>query len=83
MTELKDSRKPIETKRFDRVQAAIWRQEAGGGNTNDPFYTFTVSRSFKDSNGAWHRAYSFTSRDLPNLELAVKWAMRELLLKAD
>ena len=81
MTE-SNNKQPVDTKQFDRVRAAIWRQEADAEKANDPFYTFTVSRSYKDANGTWQRTSSFSSRDLPHLALAVEWAMRELLLKA-
>ncbi len=76
----KSSAHPTATKQFDRVQAAIWRQE-GQGDPKDAFYTLTLSRSFKDDAGQWRRVQSFTARDLPHVALAVDWAMRELLLK--
>ena len=82
MTET-NNKQPADTKQFDRVQAAIWRQDAEAGDSNTPFFTLTLSRSYKDASGAWHRTHNFTSRDLPHVALAVEWAMRELLLKAD
>ncbi len=77
-----ENNKPIASRQFDRVQAAIWRQESEPGG-REPFYSFTVSRSYRDANGAWQRSTSFLARDLPHLKLAVEWAMHELLLKAE
>ena len=74
---------PIATKQFDRVQAAIWRQDSQAGENDRPLFTLTLSRSYRDQAGAWQRSYSFMPRDLPHLHLAVEWAMRELLLKEE
>ena len=75
-----ENKKPAASKQFDRVQAAIWRQESESSG-GEPFFSFTVSRSYRDANGEWQRSTSFLARDLPHLQLAVEWAMRELLLK--
>lgn len=72
---------PTASKQFDRVQAAIWRQDSQAGDTQHAFYTLTLSRSFRDDSGEWRRVHNFTARDLPHVVLAVEWAMRELLLK--
>lgn len=72
--------KPIASKQFDRVQAAIWRRDGYEREVGKPLHTLILSRSFKDANGAWQRSHSFTPRDLPHVQLAIKWAMRELLL---
>jgi hypothetical protein len=73
--------KPIASRQFDRVQAAIWRQDGAEGDGGRPLHTLTLSRSFKGPDGDWRRSHSFTPRDLPHVQLAVEWAMRELLLK--
>ncbi len=72
---------PVATKQFDRVQAAIWRQDPDAGAPNRPCFTLSFSRSFKDAKSQWQRTHSFTARDLPHLRLAIDWALRELLLK--
>lgn len=77
-----ENNKPVASKQFDRVQAAIWRQESESGG-RDPFFSFTASRSYRDARGEWQRSTSFLARDLPHLQLAVEWAMRELLLKPE
>ncbi len=74
---------PIATKQFDRVQAAIWRQDSQAGESDRPMFTLTLSRSYRDTNGAWQRSYSFMPRDLPHLQLGIEWGMRELLLKEE
>ena len=78
-----DNKQPIATRQFDRVQAALWRQDGETATADKPFHTLTLSRSFKDSGGEWRRTHSFTARDLPHVGLAVEWAMRELLLKEE
>ena len=78
-----NNKQPIATKQFDRVQAAIWRQEGEAVNEDKAFHTLTFSRSFKDTNDEWRRSHSFTTRDLPHVGLAVEWAMRELMMKEE
>ncbi|MCB9852835.1 MAG: hypothetical protein H6819_07045 [Phycisphaerales bacterium] len=78
-----DNRQPIETRRFDRVHVAIWRNEAADDKGDGAFFSASFSRSVRGEDGAWRNVTSFTARDLPHLALAVDWAMRELLLKAD
>lgn len=75
--------KPIETKQFDRVHAALWKQQGQGDAPSSEFWTLTLSRSFKNDKGEWQKTNSFTERDLPHLVLAVDWAMKELLLKSE
>jgi len=75
--------KPVNARQFDRVQAAIWRQDSESGESKEPFFSVTFSRNYRDANGQWQRTGSFTARDLPHLQLAVEWAMRELLLKPE
>jgi hypothetical protein len=82
MSELKQNQ-PMESKQFDRVQAAIWQQESKLDTKNAKLYTFSVSRSFKTDQGEWRRTHSFTPRDLPHVLLAVNWAMDQLLMKAE
>jgi len=77
------SNAPLNTKQFDRVQAAIWCQNRETENGTGKFYTLTLSRSYKDEKGEWKKSHSFSDRDLPHMHLAVDWAMRELLLKED
>ncbi len=75
--------KPTVRKQFDRIQASIWRHARKSEKRNEAFFTFSASRSYRDAKGAWQRTCSFTARDLPHLQLAVEWAMRELLMKED
>lgn len=77
-----EKRRPEASKRFDRVEVAIWRQDSEP-DTKRPFFTVTFSSNYRDAKGEWQRSSSFTTRDLPHLQLAVEWAMRELLLKQE
>ena len=72
---------PAATKRFDRVQIAIRRHKTSADNAASDRFDMTFSRSYQDAQGAWRRSHSFSPRDLPHLQLAINWAMRELLLK--
>ena len=78
-----DNRQPIEARKFDRIHAAIWRNESTDDKGNGAFFTASFSRSIRGEDGGWRNVTSFTARDLPHLALAVDWAMRELLLKAE
>jgi len=82
MTETNDN-KPIASKQCDRVHAAIWRQVGEGDQAGEPYFQLTLSRNYKDRNGAWQRSHHFSVRDLPHLALAVEWALRELLMKPE
>ncbi len=75
--------KPIATRQFDRVHAAIWRHEGEGEQAGTSYYKVTLSRNYKDRDGAWQRSHQFSMRDLPHLALAVDWALKELLMKQD
>ncbi len=78
-----NNRRPIETRRFDRVHVAIWRHESANADCDGTFHTVSFSRSIRADDGNWRKVTSFTARDLPHLALAVDWAMRELLVKAE
>lgn len=82
MTETNDN-KPIATKQFDRVHAAIWRNVGDGDQAGTTFFQVTLTRNYKDRNDKWQQSHSFTSRDLPHVLLAVDWTLKELLLKAE
>lgn len=74
---------PALKKRFDRVDAAIWRHKSDKG---EAYFSVTFSRSYwTDNQGKkdWHDSPAFYSRDLPHLGLAIDWAMKELLLKSE
>ena len=58
--------------------AEALRIEAG-----EPYFQLTLSRNYKDRNGAWQRSHHFSVRDLPHLALAVDWALKELLMKPE
>ena len=55
------SDKPIETLRFSPVAAAIWKNQTAEGK---PFYSVTFSRTYKDKEGKWKDADSFSGSNL-------------------
>ena len=78
-----ENNQPVAAKQFDRVQAAIWRQDIESGetgNANKPLFTVSLSRSYKDASDQWRRTHSFTARDLPHMQLAVEWQARGLIV---
>lgn len=74
-------RKPNEVRSFDRVQAAIWRNEDPSGDPRKVYWTFSFSCSFKDKSGEWKNSKTFTERDLPQLGLAIQWALNQMVNK--
>ena len=69
--------RPVASRKFDRVDAAIWRKEFDDGKSS---FSVTFSRRFPDERGEWHTRYTMGDRDLPHLKLAVDWAMKQLLM---
>lgn len=66
--------RPADSKRFDRVEAAIWMREGRNGK----FAVAAFSRSYRDRDHHWHRTGDFTARDLPHLSDAVAWAKKQV-----
>lgn len=56
-------KQPFHTIRAGALKAAIWLNEGSKG----PFFSTTFSRSFKDAQGAWRNAASFSFSDLESL----------------
>jgi hypothetical protein len=50
-----ESGRPIHEVRHGRIRAAVWRNQTEKG----PMYSVTVTRSYKDAEGAWHDSHSF------------------------
>ncbi len=81
--ETKQKTPPVDSKRFDRVQAAIWRREHADGRSS---FSVTFSRSYLvkiDGKEEWRSTDSFDPRDMPFIKLAADWAMQQLLLKPE
>lgn len=55
------SQKPLHRIKVASAQVAIWEHHTDQGN---PFLTATVSRSYKDKDGAWHNGHSFSIEQL-------------------
>lgn len=64
---MNDGNKPVHRIKYGAVKATIWRNDSAKG----PFYTVTVSRSWRDDNKEWHDTASFHFKDLPNLAKAI------------
>ena len=76
-----NSRKPVLSRRLDRVELAVWRKEVDRDGGDREHFSITLSRSYRDSEGRWQRTHRFDPRDLPHLKLAVEVAIQELLIQ--
>lgn len=52
--------RPVHEVRHGRIRAAVWRNQTEKG----PMYSVTVTRSYKDAEGAWHDSHSFGFDDV-------------------
>src|SRR5262245_39955496 len=63
---------------YGRVDVAVWRRQAADGR---PWYSFTVSRSYKDRDDRWQRTASLDEEDLlpaaRALGRAYDWAQQQ------
>jgi hypothetical protein len=63
---------------YGRVDVAVWRRQADDGRA---WYSFTVSRSYKDRDDQWQRTASLDEEDLlpaaRALERAYDWAQEQ------
>jgi hypothetical protein len=55
-----ESGRPVHEVRHGRIRAAVWRNPTEKG----PMYSVSVSRSYKDAEGAWHDSHSFGFEDV-------------------
>lgn len=69
--------KPVKKLTAGSIQVAVWLNEGKGGN----FYTFTISRRFKDEKDSWQNSNSFRLSDLPKAIFALQEAYRHFALK--
>jgi hypothetical protein len=56
---------PFDEIRIGVVRAAFWKNETS--NSSDPWYSLTLSRLYKNQEGAWQSSGTFRQRDLPSL----------------
>ncbi|MBN1506166.1 MAG: hypothetical protein JW955_04945 [Sedimentisphaerales bacterium] len=67
--------KPIASRRFDRVQVAIWRFPRPNGGSR---LSVSFSRSYLDKNDQWQDSGYFDERDLPHIQRGLGWALEEM-----
>lgn len=51
---------PAKTIRYGRIEAAIWKRQGEQG----PWYSVTLSRSYKDADDQWQRSDNLSRDDL-------------------
>ncbi|MCX8190307.1 MAG: hypothetical protein N3F05_03735 [Candidatus Diapherotrites archaeon] len=69
--------KPVKKLTVGSIQVASWLNEGKSGN----FYTFTISRRFKDEKDSWQSSNSLRLSDLPKAIFALQEAYRQFALK--
>lgn len=57
---MSDTNTPIQTLRDGNIQLAIWENVSENG----PFYSTTISRSYKDGEGTYKNTKSYSGLDL-------------------
>ena len=57
---------PLKTIRIGFINATIW--------FNEPYYSVTITRAFKDADGNWSDTTNFNHADLPVVALLAKEA---------
>lgn len=71
-----DKQRPVHKVRLRSVTAAVWQNQSDRG----PWYSVTVSRSYRDDAGNWHTAENYSGGDLLLLaevsRLAFLWIER-------
>lgn len=55
-----EKRQPVHRIRLRTVTAAVWQNQSERG----PWYSVTVSRSYRDNDGTWHTAENYAGTDL-------------------
>jgi len=60
--------KPVHSIRYGNIKATIWQNPS---ETNGPFHTVSVTRSWRDDKDQWHDSQSFNFKDLPSLAKAI------------
>ena len=69
--------RPVHEVRLGRVTAAVWANQTEHGLR----HSVTLSRLYKDSDGAWQRSDSFGLADLPLVmkvaDLALAWMFKQ------
>jgi len=51
---------PVKKVRYGRIEVAIWKNEG----KERPFYTTTLTRSYKDDDGTWKQSSSLSGSEL-------------------
>ena len=73
-------RRPTQTIRYGRLNAAIWCQESDKGS----WYSVTFARAYRDQDGSWQSSGSFGRDDLLVLakmaDQAHSWIHRQIAL---
>ncbi|MEM7345299.1 MAG: hypothetical protein AAF485_13755 [Chloroflexota bacterium] len=62
---------PLHPIRVGAIKAAIWQNQSENGR---PYFTTSLTRNYRDSDGNWHETTSHFPDDLPRVELAAKKA---------
>jgi hypothetical protein len=58
---------PVMTDRSTSVECALWDNEIEVNGKQITTYNVTISRSYRDDKGEWHKNLNFRPQDLPPL----------------
>lgn len=61
------------------VKANVWLNQ--GGEDQQPFYSFSIIRSYRGQDDQWHETNSYRRDDLPRIEYATRKAYDFILSK--
>lgn len=68
--------KPVKEIKYSGIQLSFWQKKTEGGKR---FFSLSLSKNYKDKEGNWKNADSFSEYDLPALKAVIDRAMNELI----
>ena len=81
---MSEKKKPEQTWRFGGVKGSLWVNKTEKDGREVESRTLTISRTYKDANGAWKESNSYdVKRDLPRLIAVAQAAYAEANIKRD
>lgn len=73
--------KPEQKFKAGAISATLWKNELTKNGNNFDYYTVSVERSYKDSNGDWKTTHSLRVNDIPKAVLVLNKCYEFLTMK--
>ena len=70
-----EKRKPVKKIRVGNVNMSLWENKTKEGKT---FFSITIQKSFKNSNGEWQNVNNFNKNDLSSLSFCCVKAFNDI-----